>query len=426
MFKVFTTIKKEFSLLLTDKVGLVLMFVMPIVLVIVLTVVQNSAFQIVNENKLALAVVNRDLGPEGKRFVHVLEKSKLFAIKELDANTLDNLSNALEQHDQQLLIEIPNDFSTCIENNAAKSSNLMMSSLGLGDSTNSENRSKVISKINFYHDPVLEDNYTYSVLNVIQTFIQQLEAEKMMSAIYNQLGYQEIPDAVNVQLKSSSVELNKIVALNSKSKIIPNATQHNVPAWTVFALFFMVVSLGNNMVREKVRGSFVRLKLTPTNFAWVIGSKMLVYFVTAVSIVTVIFGIGRYIFPMLELPMLQIPSNLFTLALVVFSVASCAISYAILIGCWASSTEQSNGFGSVSVVIFAALGGVWVPLFVMPETMQIVAKFSPLYWCLDAFYGVLLKDQNTWHLFGTLTVIWTFAFACLGLGFFKLQTEKLI
>ena len=426
MFKIFTTIKKEFALLLTDKVGLVLMFVMPIVLVIVLTVVQNSAFQIVNENKLSLAVVNRDVGTEGSRFIKVLNHSKLFAIKELDAGTSENLSKVLEEHDQQLLIEIPSNFSSNIEKNAAQSSNLMMSSLGLGDSATTKQESKPISKINFYHDPVLEDNYTYSVLNVIRTFIQQLEAEKMMTAIYSQLGYQEIPEEVNIQLKNSSVELNKIVASNSKSKIVPNATQHNVPAWTVFALFFMVVSLGNNMVREKVRGSFVRLKLTPTHFAWVIGSKMLVYFVTAVSIVAVIFAIGRFIFPMLELPMLQIPSNLLTLSLVVFSVASCAISYAILIGCWASSTEQSNGFGSVSVVIFAALGGVWVPLFVMPDTMQIVAKFSPLYWCLDAFYGVLLKDQDTWHLFGTLSVIWVFAFTCLGLGFFKLQTEKLI
>ena len=425
MFKITTTIRKEFALLFTDKVGLVLMFLMPIVLVVVLTVVQNSAFQIVNENKLSLMVVNHDEGEEGEALVSILQNSKLFAIKEVEADADADLKQLLVKQDQQLLIAIPQNYSQAIQEKSASSSNKMMTAFGLGDSSQRE-LPLTTATIAFIHDPVLEDNYTFSVLNVLRTFIQQIEAERMMGTIFKTMGYNEIPTEISASLKQSAVQLEKEVAIHENSKIIPNATQHNVPAWTVFAMFFMVVSLGNNMVKEKVRGSFIRLKSTPTNFAWVIGSKMLVYFVAAFTQVMVIFSIGKYVFPYMDLPALHFPNHIFTLLLVIFTVSVSAISYAILIGCVATSTEQSNGFGSVSVVIFAALGGVWVPLFVMPEGMQMVAKFSPLYWGLDAFYGVLLRDQNTLHLFGTLGVLWAFSFTCLGIGFFRLQTEKLI
>ena len=50
------------------------------------------------------------------------------------------------------------------------------------------------------------------------------------------------------------------------ARITPNATQHNVPAWTIFAMFFIIMSLGGSVVREKVSGSFIRLKTLPTNY----------------------------------------------------------------------------------------------------------------------------------------------------------------
>jgi len=62
MFKLWASIKKEFYLLLSDKVGLVLMFVMPLLLVFVITIIQDSAFKLVNENKISILIVNHDKG----------------------------------------------------------------------------------------------------------------------------------------------------------------------------------------------------------------------------------------------------------------------------------------------------------------------------------------------------------------------------
>ena len=53
------------------------------------------------------------------------------------------------------------------------------------------------------------------------------------------------------------------------------------------------------------------------------------------------------------------------------------MSYAICIGIFAETEEQANGFGAVSIVILAAMGGLMVPDFVMPGISDLAMKFSP-------------------------------------------------
>ena len=81
MFKLWASIKKEFYLLVSDKVGLVLMFVMPLLLVFVITIIQDSAFKLVNENKISILIVNQDNGNQGKKLVELFEGSGVFEIE---------------------------------------------------------------------------------------------------------------------------------------------------------------------------------------------------------------------------------------------------------------------------------------------------------------------------------------------------------
>jgi ABC-2 type transport system permease protein len=61
------------------------------------------------------------------------------------------------------------------------------------------------------------------------------------------------------------------------------------------------------------------------------------------------------------------------------------------VGVYSESQEQANGIGAVSVVLMAAIGGLLVPSFAMPDSFQHIIKLSPLHWCLEAFYGLFLE-----------------------------------
>jgi ABC-2 type transport system permease protein len=241
-----------------------------------------------------------------------------------------------------------------------------------------------------YH-PVLQESFRHSIQGAMRSALQAVQSKEVLKSIYFSINEKELSDTLENELLSNQVTINEIPVSRDGSRNIPNATQHNIPAWTVFAMFFIVISLGGSVVREKLNGSFVRLKTLPTNYLVALISKQLTYlFVTLVQAAAV-FSIGTWLFPSMGLPKLNLPADITGVIIVTLICGWCAVSYAIMIGVFAKTQEQSNGIGAVSIVLMAAVGGLLVPSFAMPESFQFVMKLSPLHWCLEAYYGLFLE-----------------------------------
>ncbi|MBK5286711.1 MAG: ABC transporter permease, partial [Bacteroidia bacterium] len=203
-------------------------------------------------------------------------------------------------------------------------------------------------------------------------------------------------------------------------------TQHNVPAWTIFAMFFTVISLGGNVVKEKLSGSFMRLKTLPSNYFISLAAKQFVYLTVIFCQVIIIFSIGVLVFPKINLPALNIPENIFGIATVTFLCGWCAISYAMCIGVFAQTQEQCNGFGAVSVVLLAAIGGIFVPSFAMPHSFHFIMNISPLHWCLESYYGLFLQGAKLKDNFNNIAAIIITTFALQLLALITLKRKNLI
>ncbi|HEV7379907.1 MAG TPA: ABC transporter permease [Dyadobacter sp.] len=425
MFKVYASVKKEFLLLINDKVGLALMFLMPLLLVFIITIIQDSVYKVVNENKIPLLVMNSDRGELGKKLTDVLTSSGLFEIDELNGADAHVLKEELLARGKMIALHIPASFSAGLESNAGDVSRILMKDLGLeSDSSSAETVS--IPSITFCSDPVLQENYTYSVMGVIQSYLSVIENSLMIDNMYAEMDLGDKSGVLKERMIENRVKINKVVATNNKSMAVPNSTQHNVPAWTIFAMFFMVVSLGSNIVKERVNGSFLRLKTMPSSFMLVMFGKMSVYLAVAVVQVILTFSMGIWILPMLGLPKLTLPGNLPAFASVIFMSSMAAVSYALMIGSIAKTQEQANGFGAVSIIIFGAIGGILVPTFVMPSYMQMVSNFSPLHWCLEGFYILFLKGGSWAELWGVFVFLGIFILICQLCTYFKLKIEKII
>jgi ABC-2 type transport system permease protein len=46
----------------------------------------------------------------------------------------------------------------------------------------------------------------------------------------------------------------------------------------------------------------------------------------------------------------------------------------------------------VGTILVAAVGGIMVPRFVMPESMQGLVDLSPMAWALEGFHAVMLRQ----------------------------------
>lgn len=391
MYKLGATILKDIRILTRDKLGLIFMFVMPIVLAIVITAVQNSTFEILNNNKVPLLLCNKDKGPVGVQLVKTIDKVGMFQLKQVapDQNQ-EQISKRMHAKDAIIAIIIPEDYSTKTEANCKSIAAKALKNFGMQvDSVVAFTDS--IQPITLLYHPVLQESFRHSINGALRSALQMVQSREVLRSMYFSINEKEMPDTLEHDIMNNQVAINEIPVSRDGSRTIPNATQHNIPAWTIFAMFFIVISLGGSVVREKLNGSFVRLKTLPTNYLLALVSKQITYICITLLQTAVIFAIGIWLFPTMGLPKLNLPSDIIGVFIVSLICGWCAVSFAICIGLFAQTQEQSNGVGAVSIVLLAAIGGLLVPSFAMPQSFQFVMKLSPLHWCLEAFYGLFLE-----------------------------------
>ena len=87
MNKLIASLKKEALLLFNDKIGLSMLFLMPILLVFIITIIQDSAYKMVNEKKVSLLVSNQDKGELGNKLIQMMNKSGLFDLEQITTLT---------------------------------------------------------------------------------------------------------------------------------------------------------------------------------------------------------------------------------------------------------------------------------------------------------------------------------------------------
>lgn len=394
MFKLIATIQKDIRILLRDGIGLTLMLLMPVLLAIVITSVQNSTFELVNANKVPLIIYNKDTGQVSKELVYALNKIGMFALKTMD-NTHDEKDVVARMHakDALVAIVIPDNYTAQTLSKAKNTTKEALKNVSIVEDS-STNFVITPTALTLYYHPVLQESFRQSITGALRSALQLVQSKYIVRELYKTVNEQTIPDSLENQIASNELPVNEVAVSRDGSRNIPNATQHNIPSWTIFAMFFIVISLGSSIVREKQSGSFIRLRTLPTPFVIALLSKQITYLFVTLWQAAIIFSIGIWLFPKMGLPPLILPDDKLGLFLVTLACGWCATSFAISIGVYAQTQEQANGFGAVAIVILAAIGGLLVPSFAMPASFQLIMRLSPLHWCLEAYYGLFLEGGN--------------------------------
>jgi ABC-2 type transport system permease protein len=397
MSKLGATIKKDLLVLTRDKIGLLFMFMLPVLLALLITAVQNSTFELVNDNAIRLGVRNSDKGEYGKALLKELENTSMFRINVIGADETDpELSTA----GPLVLLEIPPGYSNSVESKAAQRSAKMLRKLDLHGGDTGPVVPDIPLKI-VYH-PVLQQSFRSTVKGVISGAAQVLENRELINSVYKTLGVSVKLAESDSMIRSGMPSIKETTAKQDEGTSIPNATQHNIPAWTIFAMFFVVISMGSSLVREKRSGSYLRLKTMEGSIPMLLVSKQITYLIVTFLQALLIFLLGSYLFPLIKLPALAMQGKILWLIAPVLVSGISAVSFAQCIGVFARTHEQANGFGSVAVVVLAAIGGIMVPAFAMPSSFQTVLAISPMHWCLESFYAVFLGYPTAKDIFSPM------------------------
>jgi ABC-2 type transport system permease protein len=412
------SVYKEFLLLKRDLGGLVILFLMPLILIIAVTLIQDSSFRRLSDSKIPILLVDNDKGEVSKKVIDNLNKSDAFKIVEaIDGKKLTEsiAKEAVFKGKYKLAIVIPKNLSKDLQEKINQNVDNIVSSFGFSETDSTAVQPNIIEQkeVKLYFDPAVQMSFKDAVMSAIDKMISQIETKSIYAAFQDQLG-----EGTTSFEQKSFITFKEIVPKINNKEVKPNSVQHNVPAWTLFAVFFIVIPLSINIVKEKTQGTFVRLRTNPVSNLVVFAGKTITYLIICMIQFYMMIAVAIFIFPHLGLPALNLEGNLLLMSVVAFFSGFGAIGFGILLGTIAKTQEQSAPFGATSVIILAALGGVWVPVFAMSGLMQIIAKFSPMNWGLNAFYDVLLRNGSLIDILPEISLLSLFYFITISIALF--------
>ena len=193
--------------------------------------------------------------------------------------------------------------------------------------------------------------------------------------------------------------------LIGKEIVNPNVTR-NVGGWALMFLLFTLTGAASSIFDEQKSGVILRLLSAPVSGVHILWSKYIFSILLGIIQLFVLFLAGMFFFK------IDIFSNIFNLMLVIIAGATACTAFGMLLAAFCRTAAQANGWGTFLILTMSAIGGAWFPTFLMPGFIQVISKFTIVYWAVDGFLMVLWRGAsftdilpNLAFLFGTAAVI---------------------
>jgi ABC-2 type transport system permease protein len=405
--KLYASISKEFLLLFRDRAGMILLFVMPAFLVVVITLIQDK----VTTTTVEVLFIDNDRGVIGNEVHRFLAENEIIRlVSQVDGQDLsaEEARRLVAAGKYQFALVLPALLSEKAE--AAAKRSVVNQLFPEREDTFSEK----VPEIRVWFDPTVYGSFRSAVSSILAQAIHGVQAQLLVENTFSMLPEKisaGVPPMMksylpreNLQARDYLPQLFEDITLipvveqfTTEMGFVkqPTAVQQNVPAWAIFGIFFISVPLAGSFIHERQTGTLKRLRVLPVSYFTVMAGKLIAYACICVIQIAVILSAGIYILPLLGVPAFS-PGDTPLLAVVLLAaVVAAACGYGILLGTIGRTYEQIAVFAPVSIVIGAAIGGIMVPVYALPELIRPFCYLSPLFWGQSGFYDILLR-QSGW------------------------------
>lgn len=348
-------LRKEWLVLSRDYHALLLLFLMPALFILIMSLAMEDNFQLHGSQQIEFLLIDRDASEASSSLRQRLSEMPGFVPVWREAEQLD--SAGLLTEDYQFIVIIPEGYEQAFVLGEA-----MPLTLQIAPSTQ--------KPLVYLFDALLKEQSAR-----IWMSLQSLSLEDAGMSLPEQW----------TQMQGWS---------DKQAQLIPSAVQQSVPAWMIFAMFFIAVPISNAFLTERQQNTLARLASMNVSVLTLILGKFVPYMLINWFQAVIMVAIGCWLVPLLGGDALNIHGSISALAVITIAVSIAAVGFALLIASLVDTTEQATILAAVSNIILAALAGVMVPKFLMPEYMQQLAVISPHAWALDAYLDIFLFGQG--------------------------------
>lgn len=178
-----------------------------------------------------------------------------------------------------------------------------------------------------------------------------------------------------------------------------------VPGYTIMFVFFIMISMVSTFIKDRDSGMTARLTSTPLPPIHYLFGKWIPYMIFVMVQITILLLFGKLVYDVpLREPLLLIILAIF----LTFTVTGIGLALALIV------KTDNMGIAMTQVLSLggAMLGGLWMPIEMMPDFLKTISKFLPQYWAHQAFTDTMAGTMKTNDF--TVTIFILFIFGMIG------------
>jgi ABC-2 type transport system permease protein len=394
-------LRKELTLLSRDVHGLAVLFAMPVVFILVMSLAMQNEFASRSALAIDVLLVDADGGERARLALAKLAERDVYRLTPATPGvSLDALRARIAADDGQFLIYIPKDYFARFDDQ-----------LDAGAPAPKGDPIRILAA------PSVRQPMARLLEGAVREAVATVRLQQFIRELREELG--EASDAASVArereevVAADAIELTHLFRGGAAREITPSSVQQNVPAWLVFSMFFVAIPLSTTFIAERQQGTLMRLRSMDVPVPLLFAGKLVPYALINQIQVGAMLLVGVYLVPLLGGEALSLGHSPGGLALMAGAVSFGAIGYALLIAVVARTTEQATVLGGAGSILLGAVGGIMVPKFLMPEAMQTFSWVSPMAWGLEGFLDVLLRQGTARDVLPEAAAMGAFGLAAL-------------
>ena len=386
---------KELKILLKDLEALALLFAMPVFFILAMSFALQGVFEAgTADHPIEMLLVNLDKGPKANEISKDLAAVKGFKITaEIEGKPLtrQKAESLVKKKTSPVAILFENDFSESVARFVTSpATDLPSVSLIIDPATNRQLLTPVKAAIG-------------ALVERRVAIAQQKHQIEKHFPTWGKGGQEFLPDQKDVSAPyAQSVRLVVIAPEGTAGTVRPSATEQNVPGYTVFGVFFIVLPLAAGFMRERHDGTFQRILAAPISKWTLLVGKLLPYYMVNLVQIGLMFVVGALVFDMHF-------GSLYGLVPVSLALAACANGLGLMVAALGKTEAQIGALGVFFAVVLSALGGIMVPTFVMPQIMRTLSRITPHAWALSGYHDVMLRGLGFGEVWQETAILLGFA-----------------
>jgi ABC-2 type transport system permease protein len=177
-------------------------------------------------------------------------------------------------------------------------------------------------------------------------------------------------------------------AMTAGSNIAYNGYAHSFAGMAIQFLLFAMANIGVEMLLERQRGLWSRLRSAPISKVTLLAGKAASGTLISLMILLVSFGFAMVVFGV------RIQGSALGFLGIAIACAVMASTFGLLVAALGNSPATARGVTTLAVLMMVMLGGAWVPTFIFPAWLQQLTLIVPVRWAVDGL------DAMTWRGIG--------------------------